>query len=177
MQTLNTLSTSSRPCRRAARSVPYVGLRRVFGARQQALSSRASFSAAAPGMTIAGLGLVMSLSGCKPAPADYGDVSPATTVAGEVSEVVPVQPTSSPAGLEPMCREAVSRMFGQEGDVVTFERLGETRASVSWRAPVDGGKLNFECRTEGGSVELVREDWTLSVNAKQTVASVEQEAR
>ena len=123
-----------------------------------------------------GLGLVVSLAGCRPVTADHGEGAPTATAAGGTSRARAAEPVAGRADLETMCREVVSRTFGQEGDAVRFERLGEGGASVSWRAPVDGGELYFECRADGDSAELSRAR-SISLNSKQAVASVEQEAR
>ncbi len=151
-------------------------LGRLGGRRFLAPSARLSILGSVPGMTMVGLGLVVSLAGCRPVSGDPGEGAPIATAAGATSDSSPAEPVGGRADLETMCRDAVSRTFGQEGDSVAFERLGKGRASVSWRAPVDGGKLNFECRANGDSAELSRAR-SISLNSKQAVASVEQEAR
>ena len=70
--------------------------------------------------------------------------APKAAVTSEVA-AAPVSKAVAPADLQSACRDVVNRMFGQEGDAVTFKSTGERVAEVSWRAPVDGGRLEFEC--------------------------------
>lgn len=99
-----------------------------------------------------------------PATAAPADVAPATTAA-------------APANLEAACRDVVNRMYGQEGDAVAFTATGERTAQVSWRAPVDGGRLEFECRAEADGAGLFRDGQRMSVDVQMAAPAAKQEAR
>jgi hypothetical protein len=99
-----------------------------------------------------------------PATAAPADVAPATTAA-------------APANLEAACRDVVNRMYGQEGDAVVFTATGERTAQVSWRAPVDGGRLEFECRAEADGAGLFRDGQRMSVDVQMAAPAAKQEAR
>jgi hypothetical protein len=68
-------------------------------------------------------------------------------------------------------------MFGQEGDAVASKAAGERAAEVSWRAPVDGGVLKFECRADGDGVGLFRDGQSMSVDVQMAAPAAKQEAR
>ena len=99
-----------------------------------------------------------------PATAAPADVAPATTAA-------------APANLEAACRDVVNRMYGQEGDAVAFTATGERTAQVSWRAPVDGGRLEFECRAQADGAGLFRDGQPMSVDVQMAAPAAKQEAR
>jgi len=93
------------------------------------------------------------------------------------AEVVPVATAAAPANLEAACRDVVNRMYGQEGDAVVFTATGERTAQVSWRAPVDGGRLEFECRAEADGAGLFRDGQPMSVDVQMAAPAAKQEAR
>lgn len=68
-------------------------------------------------------------------------------------------------------------MYGQEGDAVVFTATGERTAQVSWRAPVDGGRLEFECRAEADGAGLFRDGQRMSVDVQMAAPAAKQEAR
>jgi len=93
---------------------------------------------------------------------------------GVVSDTAWVEASVEPAvSMERACRQAVQVQFGQEGQAVTF--IGGV---VSWRAPVDGGRLSFTCTVNGDAVSLAREGETLVVTLNApSDRSAQQEAR
>lgn len=94
------------------------------------------------------------------------------------AEVAPVATAAAaPANLEAACRDVVNRMYGQEGDAVAFTATGERTAQVSWRAPVDGGRLEFECRAEADGAGLFRDGQRMSVDVQMAAPAAKQEAR
>lgn len=102
--------------------------------------------------------------------------APKASATAEV-EAAPVSKAVAPADLQSACRDVVNRMFGQEGDAVTFKANGEQAAEVSWRAPVDGGVLKFECRADGDGVGLFRDGQPMSVDVQMAAPAAKQEAR
>lgn len=115
-------------------------------------------------------GAALTLTAC--GQSETRDVAEPTPAAAPAPVVA-----AAPVDLATACRDAVKRMFGQEGDAVTFTAAGEGRVEVSWRAPVDGGVLSFECRADGDSVSLSRESRRVSTSIQMTAPAVEKEAR
>ena len=125
---------------------------------------------------ILGLGLAaLALDACK-APAEKAEAAVAASPEVPVAAAVAA---SAPRTLEDACRTAVNTMYGQDGAAVTFEPSGEGVATVTWRAPVDGGRLMFQCMADGDQVSLSHESRQVSVNlSNNAVASAtQQEAR
>jgi hypothetical protein len=60
---------------------------------------------------------------------------------------------------------------------VVFTATGERTAQVSWRAPVDGGRLAFECRAEADGAGLFRDGQPMSVDVQMAAPAAKQEAR
>lgn len=106
--------------------------------------------------------------------APEASTAPATAA---TAEVTPVATAAPPANLEAACRDVVNRMYGQEGDAVVFIATGERTAQVSWRAPVDGGRLEFECRAEADGAGLFRDGQRMSVDVQMAAPAAKQEAR
>ncbi len=106
--------------------------------------------------------------------APEASTAPATAAPAEVA---PVATAAAPANLETACRDVVNRMYGQEGDAVAFTATGERTAQVSWRAPVDGGRLEFECRAEADGAGLFRDGQPMSVDVQMAAPAAKQEAR
>lgn len=95
----------------------------------------------------------------------------------EAEPVAPEAASAAPANLEAACRDVVNRMYGQEGDAVAFTATGERTAQVSWRAPVDGGRLEFECRAQADGAGLFRDGQPMSVDVQMAAPAAKQEAR
>ncbi len=95
----------------------------------------------------------------------------------EAEPVAPEAASAAPANLEAACRDVVNRMYGQEGDAVVFTATGERTAQVSWRAPVDGGRLEFECRAQADGAGLFRDGQRMSVDVQMAAPAAKQEAR
>ena len=111
-----------------------------------------------------------------------GRVAPEAPSAPEAAsaEAAPVAAqaaSAAPANLEAACRDVVNRMYGQEGDAVAFTAAGERTAQVSWRAPVDGGRLEFECRAQADGAGLFRDGQPMSVDVQMAAPAAKQEAR
>ena len=106
--------------------------------------------------------------------APEASTAPATAAPAEVA---PVATAAAPANLEAACRDVVNRMYGQEGDAVAFTATGERTAQVSWRAPVDGGRLEFECRAQADGAGLFRDGQPMSVDVQMAAPAAKQEAR
>ena len=106
--------------------------------------------------------------------APEASTAPATAAPAEVA---PATTAAAPANLEAACRDVVNRMYGQEGDAVAFTATGERTAQVSWRAPVDGGRLEFECRAEADGAALFRDGQPMSVDVQMAAPAAKQEAR
>ena len=117
----------------------------------------------------------LAVTACNP-PAEKAE-APAAAAAPEAP--VATTPASAPRTLEDACRTAVNTMYGQEGGAVTFEPSGEGVATVTWRAPVDGGRLTFQCTADGDRVSLSHESRQVSVNLSNNAAApaAQQEAR
>lgn len=79
----------------------------------------------------------------------------------------------APASAEAACRQAVLVQYGQAEADVAYD-VG----TVSWRAPVDGGRLSFTCSVQGSTVSLSRDGQTQTVTLPtSTAGTVEKEAR
>ncbi|MDQ1153298.1 hypothetical protein [Brevundimonas sp. SORGH_AS_0993] len=90
----------------------------------------------------------------------------------------PVAPVAAaPADLEAACRQEVETLFGQSSGEVSYRPAGDGKGQVSWPAPVDGGVLSFECRTDGDRVGLFRDGRKMSVDVQMAAPAAEQEAR
>ena len=84
-------------------------------------------------------------------------------------------PPSAPLEGEQACRQAVQTLYGQGDDVVTFDAAAST---VSWRAPVDGGHVTFNCSVKDSTVSLSRDGQTQTVSLSSEAGQpAESEAR
>jgi len=100
-------------------------------------------------------------------------VPPATAAA-------PTTPiAAAPVDLETACREAAARLAGQDGGDVDVQQQGPNDATVSWRAPVDGGRLTMNCKAGEGRVELSSNgrQMTMGLSAAPATEPAKQEAR
>lgn len=91
------------------------------------------------------------------------------------AEPAPVVQAEAPVSLEAACRQAVQVQYGQADADIAYDAPTGT---VSWRAPVDGGRLSFACAVQGGQVTLTREGQTQLITLPtSTAGTVEKEAR
>ena len=66
---------------------------------------------------------------------------------------VPVAPvTLTGADLRRVCRAGLAAIHGQDEDSITIDALNGPVVTVSWRAPVDGGRRQAQCRVDGDLV-------------------------
>ncbi|WP_453977788.1 hypothetical protein [Brevundimonas sp. Marseille-Q4549] len=114
-----------------------------------------------------------------PVLAACGEADKAAPQAAEAPKAVaPVAPVAAAsADLEASCRQEVETLFGQSGGVVSYRPAGDGKAVVSWPAPVDGGVMSFECRTDGDRVGLFRDGRKMSVDVQMAAPAAKQEAR
>mgnify|MGYP003657085793 CR=1 FL=1 len=97
-----------------------------------------------------------ALTACGQSPA----VSTADAAAPSAAAPSPALPTPAMT-VEDSCRQAVEILYGQSGDAVTFD---ESDFSISWPAPVDGGRLTFACSFVGSKVTLSNGGQTRTVD-------------
>lgn len=128
--------------------------------------------------TAATLLCLIALSACGER-ADTAAPAPDVPVAPPVPAMQPKLTTAAPADLETSCRQAVLRLAGQEGDTVQFRAQGSNTATVSWRAPVDGGRQTMTCTVGTNGVELATDVGQMSVDASTVPAAsaAQEEAR
>jgi ABC-type Fe3+-hydroxamate transport system substrate-binding protein len=100
-------------------------------------------------------------------------------VAPEAPTMTAGSTVSTPADLQAACREAVRRLAGQEGETVQFRAGGSNSATMSWRAPVDGGRQTMTCTVGANGVELATDVGQVSVDASTIPAAsaAQEEAR
>lgn len=117
----------------------------------------------------------LAVGACTPA-TDAGEATPPAEAATPASvdetvamETTPAAPTMT---LEAACRQAVETNYGQTGVAVSFDAA---TAAVSWRAPVDGGRLNFTCAVDGDAVTLTRDGQTQVVALNASAGATAQE--
>ena len=129
-------------------------------------------------MVLASALAVVALAACgegadKAAPKAEAPVAPAAPA------MTPAPTISTPADLQTACREAVRRLAGQEGDTVQFRATGSNTATMSWRAPVDGGRQTMTCTVGADGVELATDVGQMSVDASIVPAApaAQEEAR
>ena len=89
----------------------------------------------------------LALTACGQAPAD----APSDVAEAPAAVVAPAVEPAPALTIEASCRQAVERLYGQTGTAVTFD---ESDFSVSWPAPVDGGRLRFACSVVGSQIKL-----------------------
>ncbi len=99
-----------------------------------------------------------------------GDPPPNAYVAAE-----PTADTTSPMveptpalSIEASCRQAVETLYGQSGTAVSFD---VSDFSVSWPAPVDGGRLKFACSVVGSQITLSNDRQTQTVDLTSPATS------
>lgn len=56
------------------------------------------------------------------------------------------------ADLRRVCRAGLAAIHGQDENSITIDALNGPIVTVSWRAPVDGGRRRAQCRVDGDLV-------------------------
>jgi hypothetical protein len=56
------------------------------------------------------------------------------------------------ADLRRVCRAGLAAIHGQDENSITIDALNGPIVNVSWRAPVDGGRRQAQCRVDGDLV-------------------------
>ena len=126
-------------------------------------------------MTGLGVLAALSLTACGQ---QAEKAAPPEKAAAPVAAIAPAAVAAPVADLETACREAVSRLAGQTGDAVRFEKQAADKAVVSWPAPVDGGRLSMNCNAGAGRVELSSNGRQMAVGLSAAPATpAKQEAR
>jgi len=104
----------------------------------------------AGGMLTLGLGL----SACKPEPLK-SEPTPAERVemraAASDASTTPTGPLSA-VDLRRVCRAALAAVHGQATSAIEITGLEGQVVDAQWRAPVDGGLMKAQCRTDGDLV-------------------------
>jgi hypothetical protein len=74
-------------------------------------------------------------------------------VAGPAVAAPPATPVAlTDADLRRVCRAGLAAIHGQDEDSITIDALNGPIVTVSWRAPVDGGRRQAQCRVDGDLV-------------------------
>lgn len=81
----------------------------------------------------------------------------APTATDVAAPVVATAPTATPvaltdADLRRVCRAGLAAIHGQDENSITIDALNGPIVTVSWRAPVDGGRRQAQCRVDGDLV-------------------------
>lgn len=107
----------------------------------------------------------LTVTACGQTPADAP--SAAEMPAPPAAATAPDDRSAPALTIEASCRRAVEILYGQSGAAVTFD---PSDFSLSWPAPVDGGRLNFACSVVGVQVTLsnARQTRTVDLSAPAT---------
>ncbi len=105
----------------------------------------------------------LAVSACGQGPVEV----PSDAVEAPAAAVAPAVEQAPALTIEASCRQAVERLYGQTGTAVTFD---ESDFSLSWPAPVDGGRLRFACGVVGSQVTLSNERQSQTVDLTSPVA-------
>ena len=105
---------------------------------------------------------LIALSAC-----GQGEEPTAPAAPAPAAEPAPVA-AEAPVNLEAACRQAVQVQYGQADADIAYEAPTGT---VSWRAPVDGGRLSFSCAMQGAQVALVRDGKTQLITLPTSAAA------
>lgn len=85
-----------------------------------------------------------------------GEAAPApesmTPAVAPSREPAAAAPTLDEAGLRRVCRAVLSRVHEQAVGAVSADAVSNGVVSLSWPAPVDGGRRTAECRVSGDVV-------------------------
>ena len=74
-------------------------------------------------------------------------------VAGPAVAAPPATPVAlTDADLRRVCRAGLAAIHGQDENSITIDALNGPIVTVSWRAPVDGGRRQAQCRVDGDLV-------------------------
>ena len=74
-------------------------------------------------------------------------------VAGPAVAAPPATPVAlTDADLRRVCRAGLAAIHGQDQNSITIDALNGPIVTVSWRAPVDGGRRQAQCRVDGDLV-------------------------
>lgn len=74
-------------------------------------------------------------------------------VAGPAVTAPPATPVAlTDADLRRVCRAGLAAIHGQDQNSITIDALNGPIVTVSWRAPVDGGRRQAQCRVDGDLV-------------------------
>ena len=81
----------------------------------------------------------------------------APTATDVAAPVVATAPAATPvaltdADLRRVCRAGLAAIHGQDENSITIDALNGPIVTVSWRAPVDGGRRQAQCRVDGDLV-------------------------
>ena len=96
----------------------------------------------------------------KAAPIPAEAAAPAATV--DAAPATPVALTD--ADLRRVCRAGLAAIHGQDENSITIDALNGPIVSVSWRAPVDGGRRRAQCRVDGDLVVWKPADRTNAID-------------
>ena len=86
--------------------------------------------------------------------AEAGKAAPTLeVVAGPAVTAPPATPVAlTDADLRRVCRAGLAAIHGQDENSITIDALNGPIVTVSWRAPVDGGRRQAQCRVDGDLV-------------------------
>jgi hypothetical protein len=99
---------------------------------------------------IAIAGGLLGLAACGQ-PAEKAAPTPAKASAAVVASDAATAPTGplSAVDLRRVCRAGLAAIHGQEPDAIQITGLEGSVVNAQWPAPVDGGQMKAQCRTEG----------------------------
>ena len=99
------------------------------------------------------LTLGLGLGACKPEPLAT-EPTPSELIAGRVASDAATTPTGplSAVDLRRVCRAALAAVHGQEISAIEITGLEGDVVNAQWRAPVDGGVMKAQCRTDANLV-------------------------
>lgn len=115
------------------------------------------------------VGAALAVAACTRA-SEVDEASPPPAAAPAEAPAQATTPEAPAISTEDACRQIVERQYGQAGPAVTF-----LNGEISWRAPVDGGRLSFACAVDGDQVSLTREGETQTYSLNTSAADAAQE--
>lgn len=96
---------------------------------------------------------LFALAACEraePAPKTPAEAVSATNPASDAEASVPA--VLSAADLRRVCRAGLAAIHGQDVSAIEVTGLEGQVVNAAWRAPVDGGRRNAQCRVDGDLV-------------------------
>ena len=88
--------------------------------------------------------------------AEAGKAAPTPEAAAPMAPAVTAPPATpvalTDADLRRVCRAGLAAIHGQNENSITIDALNGPIVTVSWRAPVDGGRRQAQCRVDGDLV-------------------------